>query len=136
MGQPPLATDARFLTARDRKAHEDELDNILTAWTAQRDKWEVTRTLQAAGVAAFPSMTTKDIAEDQHLEARGFFVRLSHPEVGVRTNTGIPWALAHSPNNVRSPAPLLGQHTDQVMRDVLGYSTQKIAELKEQKILD
>ena len=136
IGQPHLATDARFLTARDRKAHEDELDNILTAWTAQRDKWEVTRTLQAAGVAAFPSMTTKDIAEDQHLEARGFFVRLSHPEVGVRTNTGIPWALAHSPNSVRSPAPLLGQHTDQVMRDVLGYSAQKIAELKEQKILD
>jgi CoA:oxalate CoA-transferase len=54
----------------------------------------------------------------------------------VRTNTGIPWALAHSPNNVRSPAPLLGQHTDQVMRDVLGYSTQTIAELKEQQILD
>jgi benzylsuccinate CoA-transferase BbsF subunit len=136
IGQPHLATDARFLTSCDRKAREDEIDDILTAWTAPRDKWEVTRTLQAAGVAAFPSMTTKDIAEDPQLEGRGFFVRLSHPEVGVRTNTGIPWVLAHSAAHVRSPAPLLGQHTDQVMRDILGYSEQRIAELKERKILD
>ncbi len=132
---PQLATAGRFRTARDRKAHEDELEQLLTAWTEQRDKWAVTRILQVAGVAAFPSMNSKDLAEDPQLNARGFFVRLPHPEVGVRTHTGIPWLLTHSPNGVRAPAPLLGQDTDQVMRDVLGYSDQEIARLKEERVL-
>jgi len=135
IGQLQLATDIRFRTARDRKAHEDELERLLTAWTEQRNKWEVTRTLQAAGVAAFPSMSSKDLAEDPHLNERGFFARLPHPEVGVRTHTGIPWLLTHTPNGVRAPAPLLGQDTDQVIHDVLGYSDQEIARLKEERVL-
>src|SRR3989441_1183184 len=135
LGQPQLATDMRFRTARDRKANENDLERLLTAWTEQRSKWEVTRVLQAAGVAAFPSMNSKDLAEDPHLNDRGFFVRLPHAEVGVRTHTGIPWLLRHSPNGVRAPAPLLGQDTDQVMREVLGYSDQEIVRLKEERVL-
>ncbi len=99
IGQPPLA-DPRFHTAQARKANEDALEQILTAWTATREKWEVMRTLQAVGVAAFPSMTSKDLVEDPHLNGREFFVRLSHPEVGVRTHTGIPWLLTYAPNGV------------------------------------
>src|SRR4030095_14105713 len=53
IGQPQLADDPRFRTAQARKANGDVLEQILTAWTATREKWEVTRTLQAAGVAAF-----------------------------------------------------------------------------------
>jgi len=124
-----------FHTAQARKANENALDQLLTAWTATREKWEVTRTLQAVGVAAFPSMTSKELVEDAHLNARGFFVRLSHPEVDVRTHTGIPWLLTHAPNGVRAPAPLLGQDTDQMMRDVLGYSSQEIARLKDEQVL-
>jgi benzylsuccinate CoA-transferase BbsF subunit len=133
--QPQLAVDARFRTARDRKAHEDELERLLTAWTEPRNKWEVTQTLQAAGVAAFPSMNSKDLAEDPHLNERGFFARLPHPEVGVQTHAGIPWLLTHSPNGVQTPAPLLGQDTDQVMREVLGYADHEIARLKEEQVL-
>lgn len=135
IGQPQLAEDTRFRTAPDRKANEDALEQMLSEWTATRAKWEVTRTLQAVGVAAFPSMTSKDLAEDVHLNERGFFARLSHPEIGVRTHTGIPWLLTQAPNGVRQPAPLLGQHTDQVMREVLGYADQKIARLKEEQVL-
>jgi len=135
LGQPQLATDVRFRTARDRKTHEDALENLLTAWTSTRDRWDVTRSLQAVGVAAFPSMNTKDLAEDPHLNAREFFARLPHPEVGVQTHTGIPWRLRHAPNGVRAPAPLLGQHTDQIVRGLLQYSEQEIARLKEQQVL-
>jgi crotonobetainyl-CoA:carnitine CoA-transferase CaiB-like acyl-CoA transferase len=120
---------------RDRKANEDALDQLLTAWTATRNKWEVTRTLQAVGVAAFPTMNCKDLAEDAHLNAREFFARLAHPEIGVQTHTGIPWRLHNAPNGVQSPAPMLGQHTDYVMRELLNYSEQKIMQLKEEKIL-
>jgi benzylsuccinate CoA-transferase BbsF subunit len=135
IGQPELATDPRFRTEKDRKAHEDELETLLTAWTEKRGKWEVTQTLQAAGVAAFPSMTSKDLAEDSHLNERGFFTRLPHAEVGVQTHTGIPWRFTNAPNGVQALAPLLGADTDDVMRDLLGYSEQAIAQLKESQVL-
>ena len=135
IGQPQLTHDERFCTATARKANEDALDQILTEWTVTREKWAVTHSLQAVGVAAFPSMNGKDLVEDPHLNARGFFVRLAHPEVGVRTHMGIPWLLTNAPNGVRSPAPLLGQDTDQVMHDVLGYSAQQIAHLKAERVL-
>ncbi|MGH7962800.1 MAG: CoA transferase, partial [Candidatus Binatia bacterium] len=135
IGSPALGTDARFRTAADRKAHEEELEQLLSAWTGSRDKWDVTRILQGAGVAAFPSMTSEDLVKDPHLNERGFFERLPHPEVGVRTHTGIPWRLSNSPNGVRSPGPLLGQDTEWMMRDLLGYSDQEIAKFKEEKIL-
>ena len=135
MDQAGLGTDARFRTVQDRKANEDVLENIVTAWTEKRDKWHLTQTLQAAGVAAFPSMNSKDLADDPHLKQRGFFVELPHAEVGVRKHTGIPWLLTESPNGVQAPAPLLGQHTEQVMRDVLGYADERIAQLRERRVL-
>jgi len=135
IGQPQLATDTRFRTARERKANEDTLDQILTEWTTPRDKWDVTRTLQAVGVAAFPSMNSKDLAEDAHLNARGFFAKLQHAEVGELLHTGIPWILTNGSNGVRSAAPLFGEHTDAIMREVMGCTDAQIAKLKEEKVL-
>ena len=68
-------------------------------------------------------------------EERGFFVRLPHPEVGRQTHTDLPWRLSSAPNGVRAPAPLLGQHTDEVMRDILGYPDAEIARLRQDRIL-
>jgi benzylsuccinate CoA-transferase BbsF subunit len=135
MGQPQLIDHPHFLTASDRKAHEDELEQCITAWTTQHDRWEITRGLQAVGVAAFPSMSSKDLVEDVHLNGRGFFARLPHPQVGTQTHSGIPWILTNAPNGVRSPAPLLGQHTDEVVRNVLGYTDEDIAHLRDQQVL-
>jgi crotonobetainyl-CoA:carnitine CoA-transferase CaiB-like acyl-CoA transferase len=135
MGQPQLIDYPQFRTASDRKAHEEELEQYITAWTTQHDRWEITRRLQTVGVAAFPSMNSKDLVEDEHLNIRGFFARLPHPQVGTQTHTGIPWILANAPNGVRSPAPLLGQHTEEVLRDVLRYTDEDITRLKEQQVL-
>jgi crotonobetainyl-CoA:carnitine CoA-transferase CaiB-like acyl-CoA transferase len=133
---PVLADDPRYATAELRKQNEDALDQRLGEWTQQRERWDVTRELQRVGVAAFPCMTPKDLALDPHLEERGFFARLSHPEVGVRQHAGIPWRLTRGPNGVRTAAPCLGADTEAVMRDVLGYDTEEIARLREQGILD
>jgi crotonobetainyl-CoA:carnitine CoA-transferase CaiB-like acyl-CoA transferase len=132
---PALASDARFASRQLRKQNEDALDAVLEAWTRTRDRFDVTRALQRVGVAAFPSMTPRDLAGDPHLEARGFFARLPHPEVGTRQHAGIAWRLRDGPNGVRAPAPCLGADTGAVLSELLGYSPERIAELEAAGIL-
>ena len=132
---PALASDARFRAAPDRKLNEDSLDEAITAYTQLHDRWDVTRALQAVGVAAFPSMTPADIADDPHLGEQGFLARLEHPEVGVRTHAGIPWRLESAPGGVRTAAPQLGAHTHEVLSGLLGYSEERIQQLLDDKVL-
>ena len=133
--EPALASDPRFASQASRKQHEDELDAELAKWTSSRTRWAVTHALQAVGVAAFPCMTPRDLVEDEHLQARGLFENLDHPQVGRRVHAGIPWRLANGPNGVRAPAPLLGADTDSVFGEVLGYSPEKIQQLRDDKVI-
>lgn len=135
MEKPDLASDARFATLADRKDNEDALEAAVTDWTATRSAEEVTRTLQAAGLAAFPAITNKELAEDEHLRSRPFFATLEHPEVGVRQHAGVPWHFSDTPCQVRRPAPCLGQDTEDVLQRVLGYSVDEVAALKDNEVL-
>ena len=132
---PSLEDDERFRTLAVRKTNEDALEKIVAAWTCERDRWEITRELQALGVAAFPSLTCKDIVKDRHLNERGLIERLEHPAVGRRAHTGIPWRLQRRPNGVRMPAPCIGADTDTLLTDILGYDETKIAALREHRVL-
>ena len=137
MGQPQLANDPKFSTVAARKANEDELEAIINSWTSQRAASEVADTLQKVGVAAAVVADNKYLAdEDAHLRARGYWVRLEHPEVGVRQHAGVPWKMSRTPTEVRKPAPTIGQHTDEVLTSLLGYSTAEIAELRAQGALE
>ena len=135
IGQPGLAEDARFRTVDDRKANEDELDAIVEAWTSALDRFEVRDRLQAAGVAAFPPMTNKDLAEDPHLNERHFFVEKEHSEVGVRKHAGIPWKMSRDAVRglARRPDDWPGQRLR--LRRVLGFSSAQIADLVEREII-
>jgi crotonobetainyl-CoA:carnitine CoA-transferase CaiB-like acyl-CoA transferase len=135
MGQPAIADDARFRNAAARKQNESELDRIITAWTAQRDRWEITDLLQRAGVAAIPTYTNEDVAQDIHMHERGFLVELPHPEIGAYTHAGVPWTMSRTPCKVRRPAPRLGEDTNYVLREILGYSPEMIAELRDTGII-
>src|SRR5436305_1655754 len=130
IGRPELASDPRWATAAARKQSEDELEEMVTAWTSARAPEEATAALQAAGVAAFTAATNRDLAEDPHLNARGFFTALPHPVVGTRQHVGVPWRMSESDCRVRRAAPCLGADTDQVLRDVCGYSEAEIARLR------
>lgn len=132
---PSLGRDPRFHDLAGRKANEDALEEQLALRTSSRERWDLTRALQAAGVAAFPSLTARDIAMDPHLEARGFLERLPHPEVGERVHTGIPYRLRRRPNGVRCPAPVLGADTEHVLAEVLGCSAAEIEQLRHDKVL-
>jgi len=135
MGKPSMADDPRFVTAAMRKRHEDELDCIISEWTALRDRWETAELLQRRGVAAFPSFNNKDIAEDADLSERGFLAHLEHAEGGTLTEPGIPWIMSGTPCHVRHASPALGCDTDEVLTRLLGYSRGKIAALRRDEIL-
>ncbi|MCY3949605.1 MAG: CoA transferase [Acidimicrobiaceae bacterium] len=122
--------DERFATAADRKANEAELDKLIGAWTRERDQWDITELLQAAGVPAFPSLSSRSLEVNPHLAERGLIERLDHPVVGQMSHVGIPWLLTEGTNGVRSPAPMLGQHTHEVLTGLLGLNPDEIAALE------
>ncbi len=113
---PQLAADPRFSSAADRKRNEAELDVLVGQWCGAQNNHEATAKLQAYGVAAFSSMSPQDLLVDSHLESRGFFERLEHPEVGRRTHAGVPWISTTGPNGVLSAAPVIGQHTSEILQ--------------------
>jgi benzylsuccinate CoA-transferase BbsF subunit len=135
MGRAELATDPRFAMLAARKENEDTLEEIITAWTQERSADEVTRSLQQAGIAAYPSLDGKDMLANPQVTARGFFVELEHPEVGKRRHLGIPWKMSRTPCEVRRPAPCLGQDTDYVLDDILGLSREDISSLRAKEVL-
>jgi benzylsuccinate CoA-transferase BbsF subunit len=135
IGQPALASDPRFRDAASRKKNEDALDDIITRWTRTRDRWDIARELQRAGVAAFPSMSNKDLATNEHLRERGYLVEMEHPIVGQRIHTGIPWTMSGTPCRIRHTAPLRGADTDSVLHELLGYSADRIKNLREAGVL-
>ena len=126
-----VASDPRFASAALRKQNEDALDAAIGAWCASRSAEDVRDTLQTAGVAAFPAMTAKDLHDDPHLGSRRYFVELPHPEVGVRRHMGIPYKLHRTPLAVWRAAPCLGEDTDWVLREVLGYDESRIGALRD-----
>ena len=136
IGRDELSTDPRFETRSARKRHEDELDALISGWTSHRTPLEATRALQGAEIAAAPSRSARDLLEDPQLLARDLFVRLPHPEVGEQTHVGIPWRLARAPDRVRSAAPLLGQHTDEVLEEIGGYTKHEIEKLRQEGVLE
>jgi len=135
IGRPALAEDPRYATLAARKRHEDELEALISEWTQPQPPEQVVATLQRERIPASLSMHSQDIAEDAHLAQSGFFVRLPHREVGTRLHLGIPWRMSDAECTVRRVAPCLGEHTDEVLRDVVGYGAERIAELRQRGVL-
>jgi crotonobetainyl-CoA:carnitine CoA-transferase CaiB-like acyl-CoA transferase len=137
IGKAVLSSAAKFATLTARKANEEELNRIVEQWTATRTAVEVARVLQEAGVAAAVVADNKFLSEeDPHLRNRNYFVYNEHPEVGTRQHCGMPWKLSRTQTTVQSAAPCIGQHTDEVMTQVLGYSTDEVAKLRMQGALE
>jgi benzylsuccinate CoA-transferase BbsF subunit len=137
IGRPELGSDPKFATLAARKANEDELESIIEGWSVRQSAPQAARILQDGGVAAFVVADNKYLSEeDEHLRERGYFVNLKHPVVGVKQHCGIPWKMSETPVSVRAPAPLLGQHTDEVLSEVLGLSAAEIAKLRDSGALE
>lgn len=131
MGEPDWATDSRFATNAGRLEHQDELDANIAAWTESRNDYDVMNMLQAAGVRAGAVQKASDRFErDPQLAAREWWHRLPHAELGESEYDGVTPRLSETPGALRTSSPLLGSHTHDVMRDVIGLTDEQIVELE------
>ena len=134
MGQPDLASDPKFATCEARKQNEQELDGIVEAWTSKRDRDRTTRLLISAGVAAAPSRDSRDLYADRHLQERGAFVKVDHPDLGELELISTPWKLdGLQVDAVR--APFLGEHSDEVIKDIVGLDDAGMKALRDSGIV-
>ncbi|WP_433503116.1 CaiB/BaiF CoA transferase family protein [Pseudonocardia halophobica] len=127
--RPDLRDDARFASPEQRLAHEGEVDAIVSAWTRRFDKHEVMRRVAAAGVPAGAVLDTDDLFAEPTLQDTGAVVEFAHPERGSYRTAGWPVRMSDSPAVFR-PAPLLGEHTDEVLAGVLGMDEVGIETLR------
>ena len=135
MGQPELARDERFSDPDRRFENQEELDRIISEWTKDKDYYEVMETLQGAGVAAAPSLSSEGLFHDPHLKARGIFTQVEHPVLGDDWVITPPWRLSETPAGIHRHAPLLGEHTEQIFGGLLGMSPEEIRELQEEQVI-
>ena len=134
IGQPELSDDPRFKDRINRHGRQEELDQIISSWTQERDHYEAMHLLQADGVPAGAVLKGSETIVDPHLEARGFWDVVDHPEAGTYKQTTLPWVLSKSPRQKTVPAAGLGEHNFQVFNGLLGLSPDEIDALVEQGI--
>jgi benzylsuccinate CoA-transferase BbsF subunit len=130
LGHPEVAVDPKFETLALRKANEDDLDTLISSWTAGRRAEELMELLQAHGIPAGVVQNAQDLLErDPHIAARGYYEYLDHPETGRSAYDGVPARLSRTPGHHARSAPLLGEHTFDVCKRILGLSDDEIADL-------
>ena len=135
-GHPEAATDARFATFAARKANEDALEALIGEWTPGWKAEAAMDALQSRGVPAGVVQTAQDMLDrDPHLQARGYYQYLDHPETGRSAYDILAARFSKTPVFHAAPAPLFGEHTFDVCERVLGMSVDDITELLAEGIL-
>ncbi len=135
LGEDGLEIDPRFADVVSRWHHQEELDEIILAWTSGHTPEEAADTLQRAGVAAMPVLDGATLAQDPHLQARDSFSSVEHPLIGSRLSLGPPWRLSDTPAAVRGPSPCLGEHNSYVFGQLLGMPEAEIEALVRDGVL-
>jgi benzylsuccinate CoA-transferase BbsF subunit len=121
--------DAWARTLDERKRDEVQLDAAVSELTAIRSPWQVTTACQAAGVAAYPLMSSSRLLWDRHLHDRGFFAWVEHPVQGPGPIPGVTVRVGDDGSRVRGAAPLMGEHNEEVFRGLLGLGAERYDEL-------
>ena len=129
IGGEELANDPRFINIDVRRENQGEMWRILTDFAGNYTKRELMVILNEIDVPCGPIMSTKDLANDDHVKLREMYVELDHPQRGKWYNLGCPIKLSDSPVEVKR-SPLLGEHTDEILSEVLEYAGDEIEALK------
>jgi formyl-CoA transferase len=128
-GREELIDDPEWASPEARLPKLDQCFAIIEEWTRTKTKFEVMEILNEVNVPCGPILSMKEIAEEPALRATGTVVEVDHPTRGKYLTVGNPIKLSDSPADVRR-SPLLGEHTDEILAGVLGFSEEEIGELK------
>ena len=127
MQSPDLSSDARYQDHVARGTHQQELDAIIAQWTATLGTRELLELLEKHGVPSGLIYRTADMLEDPHFTAREAIVSTSHPHFGTLRMQNVAPRLSATPSSIRTPAPEIGQHNDEIYRELLGIDPTAIA---------
>jgi len=130
IGRPELAGDSRFATVADRLARAEELDAIVGAWTAEQVAGDVESLLQGHGIPAHITISSTNALADPQFAHRGHFVELPHPIHGTTVVHSSRYRLSETPAITARAAPTLGEHTEYVLREILGYDDERLRTLE------
>ncbi len=137
MGNPAWAAAPHFETVLSRWQHRHELDQQLAEWTADQDARQLMDSLQSHDVPAGAVLTAEDLVGDPHLKERGFFQEFNNvncPHLGSRTYAGRPFRTAEIPMVIKHAASL-GEHNQQVLRELAGLSQEEIDHLQQAGVI-
>ncbi len=123
------------LSPKERHEKRSSIDLALSRWTQSQTSTELELQLQSQGIIAAAVRNSRDLIHDPQLAHGLFWARLRHPDSGVHTEPGCPIRLSRNPVDYRRPAPCLGEHNEEVLKEWLGAKTDLISELKEKEIL-
>src|ERR1700722_6528609 len=129
IGEPGWKTHPDYAKPPARLSRLNEIFGRIELWTMTKTKFEAMEILNKDDIPCGPILSMKELAEDQSLRATGTIVEVDHPERGKYLSVGNPIKLSDSPTDVQR-SPLLGEHTDEVLRDVLRFDEKRIAEVK------
>ena len=126
IGREELIEDPEWATPEARLPKLDQCFAMIEQWTQTKDKLEVMRILNDHNIPCGPILDMKDLIEDDSLAARDTVVAVQHPERGEFKTVGNPIKLSDSPTEVKT-SPLLGEHTEDILREIVGYGDDEIA---------
>ncbi len=129
MNRADMISNEIFWTARSRRRNASELDAIIGEWTKDWDARELMDYLQKAGVPAGVVQSQADLWEDPQLRHRGFFQWLDHAECGLMPYDGLTYDLSETPGALRMPQALIGQHNEEILKEILGLDDDSISDL-------
>lgn len=135
MGRPEMAEEPRFADLFRRQRNWEALRAIITAWSRERDKWEIARALQAEKVPAFPVLSDKDAFEERHYWERGTWLLVDHPIAGRKALYGHPWKMSRTPPAIQRPCPVLGADNHEVLEELLCLPGPQVQALAERKVV-
>ncbi len=135
IGEPTWKTHPDYAKAPARLPRLNEIFARIEQWTMTKTKFEAMETLNKHDIPCGPILSMKELAQDQSLRATGTVVEVDHPTRGKYLSVGNPIKLSDSPSEVRR-SPLLGEHSDEILRQVLGLSDHHIAEVHDSGALD
>jgi len=134
MGNPEWMQLEMFQDMFTRAQNDDAMYPLIEQWTMEHGKMEIMEECQKNGAPVSAVFTVGEAAEHEHLRARGYIVEQEHPEAGMIRNLGAPFRMPACPGGPQSPAPLLGQHTDEILGE-LGKSEDEVETLRKERVV-